>query len=227
MASISIMPPSPRFSGIPKLVLLDRDEVINEDVGAPGVIRINDFRLTPHAGSAIGNLKRAGCVVVVVTNQSSVGKGLIDDKQLWEIHAHMQSLLLDQDGDARLDRIYACTSTKEQQNDPNMKPNPGMILEACRDFDVSSKDCVFVGDTVTDLQASASAEISFKILVSTGYGRSVMERDVKGGIEELIDTANDKSTIPSFVLPFHYVRNLESAVSFLLSNNSESTSSSL
>lgn len=85
--------------------------------------------------------------MVVVTNQSCVGKGLIDDKQLWEIHAHMQTLLLDQDGDALLDRICAYTTTKEQQNDPNMKPNPGMILDACRDFDVSPRDCVFVGDT--------------------------------------------------------------------------------
>jgi hypothetical protein len=55
---------------IPRMVMVDRDGVVNEDVGAPGVLRVSDFCLTPNAGISIGNLKRAGCIVVVVTNQS-------------------------------------------------------------------------------------------------------------------------------------------------------------
>jgi D-glycero-D-manno-heptose 1,7-bisphosphate phosphatase len=55
---------------MPKLVLLDRDGVINIDVGAPGVLQISDFCLTPTAGISVGHLKRSGCIVVVVTNQS-------------------------------------------------------------------------------------------------------------------------------------------------------------
>jgi len=75
-----------------------------------------------------------------------VGKGLIDEYQLDDIHHHMATLLKEEDDDASIDKIYACMTTKEE-NDPNMKPNPGMILQACRDFNVSPEDCLFVGDT--------------------------------------------------------------------------------
>ena len=90
----------------------------------------------------------------------------------------MTILLQKEDEDAILDQIYYCTSTKEE-NDPNMKPNPGLILQALQDFDISTKDdnCVFIGDTITDLQAATAANIPTKILVSTGYGRSIMGQD--------------------------------------------------
>jgi histidinol-phosphate phosphatase family protein len=161
---------------VPKLVLLDLDGVVNEDVGAPGVVSISQFKLTENAATAIGRLRRqGGCKVVVVTNQSSVGKALISEHELKEIHTHMTRLLLADDPDAIIDRIYTCTST--DPNHPLRKPAPGMMLQALQDFGVDDASrCVLVGDTLTDLQAAAAADIDFRILVSTGYGTTIMGR---------------------------------------------------
>jgi D-glycero-D-manno-heptose 1,7-bisphosphate phosphatase len=269
--SLSQQPMKKIFPTI-KLVLLDRDGVINEDVGAPGVLDISQFVLTPNAGPAIlGQLKRRmKCNVVVITNQSCVGKGLIDMAQLERIHDYMETCLMvsssssssssfqttaehnnvvhdddDYTDGAGLDKIYACTSTKEQ-NDPTMKPNPGMILQAMEEFNASPDECVFVGDTISDLVAATRAQVPLKILVSTGYGRSIMGRDVleesktencgddSGRIVELIqsladcggsgqsnsnasDGGGEDLPIPESIFPFYYTKNLASAVSFMVS----------
>ncbi len=151
--------------------------------------------------------------------QTTVGKGLLDEIQLHEIHDYMSSVLIENDKDARLDGIYVCTSIKEQ-NDPNMKPHPGMILQAYNDFRVAPQDCVFVGDTITDLQAATSANVASKILVSTGYGRSIMKRDAPVDQTLKIECSNDIPSIPKPVLPFYYTKNLSTAVSFLELGNS-------
>jgi D-glycero-D-manno-heptose 1,7-bisphosphate phosphatase len=150
-----------------KLVLLDRDGVVNVDVGSPGVLSTDQLLLTPDAGVAIGALKRAGKRVVLVTNQSCVGKGLISQQDLAHIHVHLQIMLHEQDADATLDRIYFCP-TLDVSDDARMKPKPGMLLEACRDAGVFATDCAMVGDSVRDLEAATAGGVPLRILVSTG-----------------------------------------------------------
>ena len=194
---------------LPKLVLLDRDGVINEDVGSPGVIDKLQFELTPRAGNAIGTLKRCGCHVVVITNQSCVGKGLITIAELNHIHNEMQRLLVQQDKDACIDEIYFCTSVEDN---PRKKPNPSMILEACRDFDADpANDCMFIGDTLTDMQASKAAGVQTRILVQTGYGFGLMGNNSALNPPQLIDdhsllTADSELRV---ALPFYYATNLD------------------
>jgi D-glycero-D-manno-heptose 1,7-bisphosphate phosphatase len=191
-----------------KLVLLDRDGVINCDVGAPGVLSVAQFQLADHAAVAIGNLKRHGCTVVVVTNQSCVGKGIITRQQLDEIHDFMVQQLLKDDADARLDQIYVCTCASK--DDPRCKPNSGMILEAQMDFHVDAIDCVLIGDNLTDLQAAAS--IPLRILVATGYGSGIMGREAEKAPEYIATSPS----LPKTILPFYYVQNLAAAVDFLM-----------
>ena len=208
-----------------KLVLLDRDGVVNEDVGAPGVIDTDNFELTRNATSAIGKLHRNGYKVVLVTNQSCVGKGLITEQDLVKIHKHMETLLQRQDFDAKLDRVYCCTST--DTNDPNRKPNPGMMLQAIQDFAVEQSGCIMVGDTVTDLQAAAAPGVGFRILVSTGYGISTMGHPwlPPDTLPSQLITAgnNDRRSaverLPRSILPFHYVKDLAAAVDLILRTN--------
>jgi len=193
---------------LPKLVLLDRDGVINRDVGAPGVVSISQFVLTKHAAEAIGTLKRHGCTVVLVTNQSCVGKGIINRAQLDEIHDYMVHKLLKEDDDARLDRLYICTSTSKE--DTRYKPNPGMILEALEDFQIDAADCVLIGDTLTDLQAAVA--LPLRILVATGYGTGIMGR----GATEEPECVVTSSSLPESILPFYYVQDLAAAVDYLV-----------
>ena len=111
-------------------MLLDRDGVINEDVGSPGVCRVDDFRLVPGAAAAIARLNRAGATVCVVTNQTCVGKGLVTELELDGIHRRMRDALREEGGeDASIERIYVATTVSTVPCD-RRKPNPGMVLEA-------------------------------------------------------------------------------------------------
>jgi D-glycero-D-manno-heptose 1,7-bisphosphate phosphatase len=169
------------------LVLLDRDGVINEDVGSPGVCRVDDFRLIPGAARAIARLKRAGSVVCVVTNQTCVGKGLVTDAELDGIHEHMFRLLLEEGGeDAAIDAVYAATKRTAVPCD-RRKPAPGMVVEAMRDFGFEREDgrlkknVAFIGDAVTDARAARNADRDIlRILVGTGYGKNVYDALVNG-----------------------------------------------
>ena len=193
----SIKPPTK----IPRLLLLDRDGVINVDVGAPGVIDKKQLRLIRNVGISIGNFRRIHnnhesdcCYVALITNQSCVGKGIITLNELNEINDLLQQMLVEEDGDATFDKLYVCTSTKDD-NDYRMKPNPGMILEAISDFNNSKQkkgdddfdvntindyenkhdDIVFIGDTITDMMAAKASGINLRILTETGYGKNIMK----------------------------------------------------
>lgn len=206
----------------PALVMLDRDGVINHDVGSPGVVRGDQFRLTPGAARAIGSLKRSGCNVVVVTNQSCVGKGLLSSAGLTEIHDEMERKLLEHDGDAVIDKIYCCTSAGE---DPRKKPNPGMIVEACRDFLVEPADAAFIGDTLTDMQAAKSGGVQRRVLVQTGYGFGLMgEKSACIPAQVVEGTLLPSGHAMAGVTPFLYAANLEEAVKSLVGNSLEGVS---
>jgi histidinol phosphatase-like enzyme len=151
-----------------------------------------------------------------------------------EIHCQMKALLIEQDKEATVDHIYACTSTKDM-HDPRMKPGARMLLEAIEDANVSPQDCVLIGDTVSDLEAAASACISRRILVSTGYGHSIIGRPPRppsamdesdGVLCKLIEniTAQHLDNIvspqlqlaPTSIFPFDYALDLDKAVSYIV-----------
>lgn len=207
--------PGARF---PKLVLLDRDGVINEDVGAPGVTTPSQLNLIKGAGHAIARLKQAGCSVAMVTNQSCVGKGIISEKELGCIQTRLQELLYAEHANATIDKIFQCTATRET-NDPRMKPQPGMIFEAMRYFGVPSqhKMCCFIGDTSSDLQAAAAAGVEQRILVATGYGKDLMEGlPSEDGKAVLVTSFEEYSRIDKSAFPFVYCSNLGCAVDWIL-----------
>ena len=214
---------------VPKLFLLDRDGVINEDVGAPGVLKPSQLELTEGAASAIGDICRAGCHIAIVTNQSCVGKGLITEYELQKIHLKLIDLLVEQDVDAIVDpkNILFCTSVRSNiKVDERMKPNPGMIKEACNLFNVEAEECVLIGDAIRDLQAAMRGNVPTRILVETGYGRSLMNGyscNRESGVE-LIDEnhlPNHASVDIANIAPFYYTPNLRFAVDWLLSDRKQ------
>lgn len=208
---------------IPKLILLDRDGVVNEDVGSPGVVDKSQLKLTPGAGPAVGRLRRAGCKVALITNQSCVGKGLITEETLvHSIHDRMQAMLANEDVDATFDHIFYCTSLNAS-DDYRFKPNPGMIKEAMELFGIKDpSDAVFIGDTLTDMEAASRAVVPVKILVSTGYGRGIMGGESapdKDGTVKVV-TGNESNVVcekmEKSIFPFLYASHLSSAVEWIL-----------
>ena len=178
-----------------RLIFLDRDGVINVDVGSPGVIDVEQLQLTTNAGLAIGQLKRLGYKVVIITNQSCVGKGLITNQYLQHIiFPKLQQLLLQQDTNAKWDAIYSCTSTTNII-DHRRKPSSGMIEEACNDFGISPQETIFIGDTISDMQAACSGHVPIRILVSTGYGTGIINNC--GLSHHLVQSTEDTSASSS------------------------------
>lgn len=147
------------------LVLLDRDGVINVD-SPDGITSPEQLRLIDGSAQAIAQLNAAGARVAVITNQSVVGKGLIDEAQLHDLHDYLM-VQLAQHG-AQLDGIYWCPDAPDAATD-RRKPAAGMLHEALRDFGADAQSTPMVGDALRDLQAGQAAGCEAH-LVRTGKG---------------------------------------------------------
>lgn len=142
-------------------VFLDRDGVINVDVGYPH--RIEDFSFIPGAPEAIKALNDAGYRVVVVSNQSGVARGLFTEDRVRLFHQHIaQSLAL---SGARIDAFYFCpyhpdaVVERYRVDHPERKPHPGMIERAAREMNLDLTRSFLIGDRETDIQAATAAGI--------------------------------------------------------------------
>ncbi|MCD6461380.1 MAG: HAD family hydrolase [Thermoplasmata archaeon] len=144
---------------------MDRDGVINYKV-AGYVTRVEDFHLLPGAAEAIARINASGWLVVLVTNQSVIGRGLATRERVDEIHRHMLSLLAEKG--AHLDGIYLCPHTP-WDGCPCRKPEPGMLLQAARDLDIDLGASVMIGDSDTDLEAGRRAGTWLQIKVDDGF----------------------------------------------------------
>ncbi len=149
-----------------KLVILDRDGVINHD-SASYIKSPEEWK--PIAGSleAIALLNQAGYRVLVATNQSGIGRGLFDMATLNAIHDKMHRALSLVGG--RVDGIFYCPHA----NDAGCacrKPRPGLLDEIAKRFGVSLDGVPFIGDSLRDLQAGAAVSAQ-PVLVLTGKGK--------------------------------------------------------
>jgi D-glycero-D-manno-heptose 1,7-bisphosphate phosphatase len=148
-----------------KLVILDRDGVVNRDS--------DEFIKTPQewlpiAGSleAIARLNQAGYRVVLATNQSGIGRGLFDMATLNAIHAKMN--LAAAGVGARIDAIFFCPHTASDHCECR-KPAPGLLRDIIERFGIEPANTPVVGDAKRDLQAGAA--LGFPVhLVLTGKG---------------------------------------------------------
>ena len=153
-----------------KLVILDRDGTINHDsdeyIKSPEELR-------PIKGSleAIARLTQADYRVVVATNQSGIARGLFDTRTLFAIHDTLLRALAQVGG--RIDAFFFCPH-KADDRCACRKPQPGMLLEVARRFNVALDDTYMVGDAQRDLEAAAAAGAK-PVLVLTGSGAATRE----------------------------------------------------
>ena len=138
---------------IPKLIILGRDGILNEfredHIKAP-----EEWVAVPGALEAVSRLNHAGWHVVVATNQSGIGRGMIDMAAVNAVHAHMMRSL--QGFGGRIDAVFFCPHTPEDNCDCR-KPLPGMVLDIGRRYGVDLRQVPMVGDTLRDLQAAHTA----------------------------------------------------------------------
>lgn len=155
-----------------KLVILDRDGVINKDRD-DYVKSAAEWIPIPGSLEAIAKLNHAGWRVVVATNQSGIGRGLFGMAELNAMHDKLHRSLAQVGG--RVDAIFFCPHTAEAKC-LCRKPKPGMVWDIAQRFDVRLEDTPLIGDSVRDLQAAAAAGAQ-PILVRTGKGEKALTSD--------------------------------------------------
>lgn len=152
-----------------KLIVLDRDGVINEESGA-FVKTPDEWIALPGSLSAIARLNQDGWRVVVASNQSGLARGLFDMHALNAIHAKFRRELSAAGG--QVDAIFICPHGPDD-GCTCRKPLPGMYYDIQRRYDTSLRGVPTVGDSLRDLQAGALAGCS-PWLVQTGNGARVL-----------------------------------------------------
>ncbi|MDR5170664.1 D-glycero-beta-D-manno-heptose 1,7-bisphosphate 7-phosphatase [Methylobacillus flagellatus] len=159
-----------------KLVILDRDGVINQD-SAQFIKSPDEWKPIEGSLEAIALLNQNGYRVALATNQSGIGRGLFDMATLNAIHDKMHKALAQFGG--RIDALFYCPHAADA-NCNCRKPKPGMIEEISKRFNMDLKGVPSVGDSLRDLQASAVFGAQ-PILVLTGKGEKTL---AAGGLPE-------------------------------------------
>ena len=147
-----------------KAVFLDRDETLNPD---PGYINDpNLFHLYPWVAEELRRLKDAGFLLVIVSNQSGLNRGLITAHQLTMIHDKLDMLLFQKAG-IHIDHYAICPHTPEE-NCACRKPKPYLILNAADALNVDLGQSFMMGDRSTDYEAGVNAKVKKSFLIHPG-----------------------------------------------------------
>ncbi len=179
----------------PEPVFLDRDGVINEN-RSDYVRRVSQWKPFPGVFTAVSRLCAASHPVIVVTNQSGIGRGFFSGEDLFQIHSRMRALLEAEGG--RFSGIYHCPHAPWDRCRCR-KPETGMIEAARRDLVLSTGGWI-AGDAATDIELGVRAGLK-TVMVLTGRGVSQLEK-----------IRNNNGPMPDFV-----VDDLAGAVELILS----------
>jgi len=171
-----------------KLLLLDRDGVINQD--SDDYIRSPDEWIPlPGAIDALARLSQTGWTLAVATNQSGIARGYYSVDCMEAIHARLRELVAAKGG--QLGLITHCPHGPDEGCDCR-KPKPGMLLALAQHYQISPSGLWFVGDSASDLAAAVAAGCQ-PVLVKTGKGARTLQGDLPAGtliFEDLAEVAN-------------------------------------
>ncbi|PMZ96786.1 MULTISPECIES: D-glycero-beta-D-manno-heptose 1,7-bisphosphate 7-phosphatase [unclassified Pseudomonas] len=156
-----------------KLLILDRDGVINHDSDAY-IKSLEEWVPIPGSIEAIAQLSKAGWTVAVATNQSGIARGYYSPETLEAMHARLRALVAEQGGEVGL--IVHCPHGPDAGCDCR-KPKPGMLLAIAEHYQVPLAGVWFVGDSKGDLEAALAVDAQ-PVLVKTGKGERTLEKGV-------------------------------------------------
>ncbi|HUR10115.1 MAG TPA: HAD-IIIA family hydrolase [Flavitalea sp.] len=154
-----------KLSGIDKTwtLFLDRDGVINHEKERDYVYNYDEFIFYDRVHEAMNIFNDVFGKIIVVTNQRGVGKGLMSEETLSEIHDEMSNDITSSGG--RIDGIYYCTATDNKH--PDRKPNQGMAIKAMEDFpEIKMAKSIMVGNNLSDMEFGRNAGM-YTILLKT------------------------------------------------------------
>ncbi|MDP3847654.1 MAG: D-glycero-beta-D-manno-heptose 1,7-bisphosphate 7-phosphatase [Pseudomonas sp.] len=159
-----------------KLLILDRDGVINQD-SDDYIKSVDEWIPLPGAITAIADLSKAGWTVTVATNQSGLARGYYDLAALDAMHQQLRKLVAERGGEVGL--IVYCPHGPDD-GCACRKPKPGMLQSIAAHYGVSLAGIWFVGDSLGDLQAAVAVDCQ-PVLVKTGKGMRTLGNDLPAG----------------------------------------------
>ena len=178
-------------------VFLDRDGTLNED---PGYISDPEqVVLFSDTGDALALLKKYGFLLIVISNQSGIARGLMKSEDVDAVNEKINQILSEYK--VKIDAFYYCPAHPDYSSEEECecrKPSPKLLLEAANEFNVDLQSSYFIGDTIADIECGKNAGIK-TILVKTGKG------------EESFSILQKENNFPTFV-----AENLLNASKFIL-----------
>lgn len=181
-----------------KAIFLDRDGTLNEDPGYLGDPA--QVILLPTVAEALNILKnQLNFLLIVVSNQSGVARGLITEEDVKKVNSRINEILSEYD--VKIDEFYYCITHPDFNSVEECncrKPSPKMIIDASEKFNIDLKKSYLIGDNISDIETAMNSGCK-SILVKTGYGK------------ETISMLQKQNKFPSFV-----AENLMDAVNFII-----------
>jgi len=178
-------------------IFLDRDGTLNED---PGYISDPEkVVLFPETGGALSTLKKYGFLLIVISNQSGIARGMMTREDVDCVNEKINSLLSEHK--VKIDAFYYCPAHPDYSSEEECgcrKPSTKLLMEAAKEFNINLEKSYFIGDSVSDVQCGKNAGIK-TILVRTGKG------------EESFSILQKENNFPTFV-----ANNLINACTFIL-----------
>jgi D-glycero-D-manno-heptose 1,7-bisphosphate phosphatase len=148
-----------------RAVFLDRDGTLNIDRGY--IVEPSEIELYPNAGAVLQMLNSKGYLVIIISNQSAIGRGLMTEKQFEKVNQAIWDLL--RQSNAYYDALYYCPHIPNDKCECR-KPKPGLIFQAALDFNSDLSASYVIGDKLSDIEAGQCAGCK-TILIRTGFGK--------------------------------------------------------
>jgi len=168
-----------------KVFFVDRDGVINEEIGY--LHEIEKFKFIDGVLETLSYILSKNYEIIIVTNQSGIGRGIYSEDKFLELNQWMLNFL-NTKGIEILDVFYCPHSPEVICN--CRKPRPGMFLDAKKKFNIEMDESWSVGDKETDIQAAVSAGISNTIIVKSGHVIDEKNSEALYVLESLYDVVN-------------------------------------
>lgn len=143
-------------------LFIDRDGVVNEEKDEDYIHRWDEFKFYPRVKEAFSIFNKKFGIIIMITNQRGVAKGLTKIEDLHLIHKNMLQEIENEEG--RIDRIYFCTDMESE----NRKPNTGMGLQAIKDFPkIDLSKSIMIGNTLSDMQFGRNLGVAINVFLPT------------------------------------------------------------
>ena len=148
-------------------LFLDRDGVINKDYGY--VYRIEDFDFYPEIFEICRKIGEIGIPIVVITNQSGIGRTLFTLDDFYIVNQWMLSQFAMNGID--IEKVYFCSSAPSDAFDFRRKPSPGMFIEAAEELEIDLNRSIMIGDKESDMIAAKAAQIENRIIIGDSLSK--------------------------------------------------------